>query len=241
MWWQGVIAVPYYTEGSKSHVDGLMHLLHLLQPSSATAPGWRDGRDLCELWTWWHRLKQRLRSLCLGSRVSVGNSQITPHKNQRGFTTSTVISHYDIPLQYNGILMPALQQHPHEHKSKSHPLCQDWIWCALSLSLSPQRQPICYCQSIRNIEDFYISIFPRFFLIKIVHFLQAPSSDCSESTLRMMWADRYCQCNCKHEDHSSLPSSAILPLVHSKGITRNLFLLRRCRNNYIHRPWWCFC
>lgn len=108
------------------------------------------------------------------------------------------------------------------------------------LSLSLQRQPICNCQSIRNIEDFYISNFPRFFffLFKIVHFLQPPSSVCSESTLRMMWADRYRQCNCKHEDHSSLPSSAILPVVHYKGITRNLFVLCRCCNNYIHRPWW---
>lgn len=57
------------------------------------------------------------------------------------------------------------------------------------------------------VQVFYIVLFN-------LSFLQPLSSDCSESTQRNMWADRYRQCYCKHEHYPALPfsSSSSFPL-----------------------------
>lgn len=74
IWWKGAIAVSHYIEGTKSHVDGLMHLLiaynyHLLPILAAVMESLcgcgHGGVDCSKEW--------RLCCLSLSSTISAGN------------------------------------------------------------------------------------------------------------------------------------------------------------------------
>lgn len=100
-----------------------------------------------DMWTRWCRLQQNWDCVALASAAENRRKKnhIQPHKNHRVFATSTVISYYDMPQQYNVILVcssiiytnPVLGFPLVESyicRNGCYLLGKDRIWCSPSLS-----------------------------------------------------------------------------------------------------------